>query len=203
MKRATSGQIDKFFEEAIRIQAEEPVPVRRRLKRGESVGIPEIGLPGACLSGTAVFVDEYPDGTLCAVIPNPAVLAHALLAVVVLKDDGKMSGDELRFIRRTMGLTQSQLAAKLGSSREKITRMERGAAVITASDASAARLHGVMHLLRDLPADAKRSLGVSLGVPMFGFADSMEGSRSRIRQSKRPSPLDLAPNVRLEIAPSA
>jgi hypothetical protein len=50
----------------------------RRLREGESVPVPELGLPNARLSGTSLSVMEFDDGTISAVIPNPAGLLQAM-----------------------------------------------------------------------------------------------------------------------------
>jgi transcriptional regulator with XRE-family HTH domain len=197
VKRATEQQLDEFFAEALRIQDAEPTPVRRKLKRGEAVEIPEIGLPGATLSGTEVLVDEYPDGTICALIPKPTILIHALLALLVFREHDKMSGDVLRFIRRTMSLTQAELAAKIGTSREKVTRMETGSIPVTISDAGAIRHHGAMFWLRELNVtpESQKLLSDALGLPTETATPTASTRRgTRKGEVGRSYPLEVSRN---------
>lgn len=144
---------DERIRAAIAAYDAEPEPVMRYLRPGESVAIPEIGLPSARLAGTNIEVAEYPDGTIIAAIPAPARLMDALFVAIVARADGSLSHDELVFVRRHMDFTQSELAERLGVARETVTRMEQGKAPIMKATADAVRLHGVMHILRTMPKD--------------------------------------------------
>ena len=51
---------------------------------------------------------------------------HRALAAGIVADKAPMSGQELRFIRKLMGLSQNGLARLLGSSDQRVARWEKG-----------------------------------------------------------------------------
>ncbi len=147
------------MEQAFAAFDEEPRPRRRRLRKDESVPVPELGLPNVSLSGTAVFVDEFPDGTRIPVIQHPKALIDGLLRLLAFREHGRLQGAEFRFIRHALGLSQAELAGQLGLSRETISRYEAGRLKIGVRVAAAIRLKAVMKLISEMPPGLRRTMG--------------------------------------------
>jgi YgiT-type zinc finger domain-containing protein len=60
------------------------------------------------------------------VIPGPThELVELRAALVALADAPAVSGDMLRFARKALGLTQAELAERIGSTFESVSRWER------------------------------------------------------------------------------
>jgi transcriptional regulator with XRE-family HTH domain len=64
------------------------------------------------------------------VIPEPDQLA-AIVAVLRVCDPMKLNGDEIRFLRKSMGWKAKDLAERLAISVEHMSRFETGSIVIT------------------------------------------------------------------------
>ena len=83
----------------------------------------ECGLPNVFVHGLEPFVDDEGD----AVIQIDAINElHREIARGIVKHEGGMSPQELRFLRTEIGLTQSELARLLHCDRQSIGRWERG-----------------------------------------------------------------------------
>ncbi len=82
------------------------------------------------------FVEETPYGR--GVRVEHADQLHRVLAHTIVLDKAPMSGQEMRFIRKLMSLSQHGLARLLGCSDQRIARWEKGQTVTI--DPSAERL---------------------------------------------------------------
>ncbi len=85
-----------------------------------------------------------------------------LLTVTVASRDGRLSGDEARFLRKRLGLTQKELGERMGANKITISDWERGAETIsTAHD----------YILRGLVLS-----------PLASKSPSSRSSRARVEQ---------------------
>jgi len=82
----------------------------------------ECGLDNVFLEGVDVLQDDHGDEVYR--IENILDL-HKLIAYAIISRRGGLSGPELRFLRSEMGLTQEELAKRLGCTRVTISRWER------------------------------------------------------------------------------
>lgn len=83
----------------------------------------ESGLSNVYISGIAVELDD--DGDEIITIPAINELHHVIALGIVSHNKG-ISGDELRFLRTEMGLTQAELAETVHRDKQSIGRWERG-----------------------------------------------------------------------------
>ena len=81
----------------------------------------ECGLTNVILRGVKTVIDDAEEETYC--IPNVKAL-HRAIAVGIITAERAMSGEELRFLRTEMELTQEQLADILKVSRATVNRWE-------------------------------------------------------------------------------
>lgn len=131
----------------------------RRLRRGEHVSIPQLGIPHATISGEGIHVVEYEDGTISPIIANPEGLLAAVMRALVFDSGRALSGAEAAFIRRRLGLTQVQLAAKLGVARETLSKYENSTEI--APDISnAIRYFGLVDIIE---ASGPKGSGLGAG----------------------------------------
>lgn len=86
------------------------------------------------LNGFAVEETAYGPG----VRVEAADELHRVLARTIVQDKAAMSGPELRFLRKLMGLSQNGLAQLLGCNNQRVARWEKGQTA--AIDPSADRL---------------------------------------------------------------
>lgn len=82
----------------------------------------ECGLDNVFLEGVDVLQDDH--GEEVYRIENILGL-HKMIAHAIISRRGGLSGPELRFLRSEMGLTQEELAKRLGCTRVTISRWER------------------------------------------------------------------------------
>lgn len=109
----------------------------------------ESGLLNVVISGIPVEVDDEGD----EVITIPAVNElHRMIALGIVNHASGMSGDELRFLRTEMGLTQSELATLVHRDKQSIGRWERGDIDIDSSAEAVIRRFAIEKL--NLPTDA-------------------------------------------------
>ena len=83
----------------------------------------ESGLTNVFIQGIAVELDD--DGDEIITIPAINELHHVIALGIVSHSKG-MSGDELRFLRTEMGLSQAELANLVHKDKQSIGRWERG-----------------------------------------------------------------------------
>lgn len=83
----------------------------------------ECGLNNVYISGLQFQKDDAGD----VIITIPAINElHSLIATGIVQHEHGISGDELRFLRSEMGLTQSELAQFVHQDKQSIGRWERG-----------------------------------------------------------------------------
>lgn len=95
---------------------------RMRARRNQTVPYPESGIPDLYLKGTTVYRcrkcgAEYPE------FPNPRRL-HRGIADWLTQKLFPLTGPEVRFVRKQMGLSTRELAEIMGVRRESVTRWE-------------------------------------------------------------------------------
>ncbi|MGC4409950.1 transcriptional regulator [Rhizobium rosettiformans] len=83
----------------------------------------ECGLMNVFISGIDVCVDD--DGDEVVSIPAVNEL-HRVIAHGIVSHSKGMSGEELRFLRTEMGLTQTELANHVHRDKQSLGRWERG-----------------------------------------------------------------------------
>ncbi|MER8544798.1 MULTISPECIES: helix-turn-helix transcriptional regulator [unclassified Mesorhizobium] len=109
----------------------------------------ESGLLNVYIEGIAVEVDD--DGDDIITIPAVNEL-HQVIALGIVSHAKGMSGDELRFLRSEMGLTQAELAAMVHRDKQSIGRWERNEIDIDSSAEALVRRLAIEKL--GLPVDA-------------------------------------------------
>lgn len=109
----------------------------------------ESGLLNVYISGIAVEVDD--DGDEIITIPAINELHHVIATGIVDHAKG-MSGDELRFLRSEMGLTQAELATLVHRDKQSIGRWERNEVEIDSSIEALVRRLAIEKL--ELPVNA-------------------------------------------------
>jgi transcriptional regulator with XRE-family HTH domain len=82
-------------------------------------GLNHVYLLGISLMWCATCESESP------VIPRVAEL-HRVISEVLVRKDGLLSGEELRFLRKNAGFQANQFAALLGLTPEHLCRVEKG-----------------------------------------------------------------------------
>ncbi|MDK4723389.1 helix-turn-helix domain-containing protein [Rhizobium sp. CNPSo 3968] len=108
----------------------------------------ESGLKNVVISGIPVEVDD--DGDEIITIPAINELHHVIALGIVSHPKG-ISGDELRFLRTEMGLTQAELASMVHRDKQSIGRWERGEIDIDSPVEAIIRRMAIEKL--NLPAD--------------------------------------------------
>lgn len=83
----------------------------------------ESGLPNVWLLNIEVFECEC--GENFAFIPCIQEL-HKLIAKILLTQENQLSGSEIRFLRKTMGLKAKEFASLVGVKNVTVSRWERG-----------------------------------------------------------------------------
>ena len=118
-------------------------------------------------------VEETPYGQ--GVRIEDADSLHKVLAEGIVSDKVPMSGRELRFVRKLMGLSQNGLARLLGCSDQRVARWEKAQ---TAIDPSAERLFRVVvrEWLGD-DCDVKQALE-----DLADLDEEIHGRRNLVRQ---------------------
>ncbi|MGU3386928.1 helix-turn-helix domain-containing protein [Methylobacterium sp. D53M] len=109
----------------------------------------ESGLTNVFIEGATLVHDDA--GEECVTIPNINGLHRAIAHGIVTKRSA-MIGNELRFLRTEMGLTQAELAAMVHREPLAVSRWERNENEIDENAEAIIRLHAIQAL--DLPTDA-------------------------------------------------
>jgi DNA-binding transcriptional regulator YiaG len=116
-----------------------------------------MGIPLVLINGA---YEATQDGETCPVIPDPEGLeAAAAVARATMPD--KLSGDEIRFLRRALRLKASVLAKFLDVTAETFSRWENGRETISANAERILRLR-VVHALRKRAPGVKTDDGIIL-----------------------------------------
>jgi len=108
----------------------------------------ECGLDNVFIEGLQVVLDD--DGEEVYTIPRVADL-HRAIAAGILRHKYGMSGDELRFLRTEMGMTQAELSKLVHVDKQTIGRWERGETEIGAAEEALIRRYAmeVLNIDRD------------------------------------------------------
>lgn len=83
----------------------------------------ECGLGNVFIDGLETFRDD--DGDEVITIPAVNEL-HKVIALGIVSHEHGMSGEELRFLRTEMGLTQAELGSLVHHDKQSVGRWERG-----------------------------------------------------------------------------
>lgn len=110
----------------------------------------DIGLPNVYLLN-GVDIEQDPDYGKLVTIADIHNLHHAIGLHIVTKPD-RMSGDELRFLRKQMELTQAALASRLRVDVQTIANYEKGTTAKVGAAEVAMRLLFTLHIM---PSDAR------------------------------------------------
>ncbi|MFH0810241.1 MAG: helix-turn-helix domain-containing protein [Pseudomonadota bacterium] len=104
-------------------------------------------------------VYECPNGHRLPAIPNIRGL-HEAMAEWLLEKPGRLSGAEVKFLRKHMRLKSAELAALLGISKQRMSQLENGVAT---PSKQTTRLVRAIYALRviDLGENAERAARVA------------------------------------------
>ncbi len=108
----------------------------------------ESGLDHVIIKDVQFLADDA--GEACVTIPNVNGLHKAIACGIVRRTNG-ITGQELRFLRTEMGMTQAELAAMVHREPLAVSRWERGESPIDSNAEALIRLQAAKQL--DLPAD--------------------------------------------------
>ncbi|MFJ6323835.1 MULTISPECIES: helix-turn-helix domain-containing protein [unclassified Rhizobium] len=108
----------------------------------------ESGLQNVVISGILVEVDD--EGDEIITIPHVNEL-HQMIALGIVTHPKGISGDELRFLRTEMGLTQAEMAQLVHRDKQSIGRWERAEVEIDSTAEAIVRRLAIETL--GLPAD--------------------------------------------------
>ena len=116
----------------------------------------ECGLDNVFIQGAVRFGDHA--GEEAVTIPAIGNL-HRVIAEGIVMHPAKMTGQELRFMRSEMGLTQAQLAAILKVTLLTVSRWERNETPVNDAAEMLVRLHSVEKLRLDVELDVESVSG--------------------------------------------
>jgi putative zinc finger/helix-turn-helix YgiT family protein len=113
---------------------------------------PALGLPGVVLKNAVEEVYCTSCGTVDSVhFPNMAGLSAAI-AVARVKQNIRLSGTDIRFLRKALGLNQQELADLMGVRNETVSRWEAGRQPIEAPSEKLLRALTAIKLSDQTPA---------------------------------------------------
>ncbi|NJO33385.1 MAG: helix-turn-helix transcriptional regulator [Rhodospirillales bacterium] len=101
------------------------------------------GLDNVIIKGVAFVVDDH--GKKVVQIPNINGLHRAIASSILNRKSG-MKGQELRFLRTEMGMTQAEMATLVHRTPLAISRWERGEQPIAGNAEALIRLHAAEQL---------------------------------------------------------
>lgn len=113
----------------------------------------ECGLPNVVLVGVLVFHCHC--GEIRVQIPAASVL-HRVIALELIKKPSLLAGDEVRFLRKHVGCSATELADILGATKVSMSRWETGAGRITKNTDRVLRLAFFMAMVE---RDAEVAVG--------------------------------------------
>lgn len=105
----------------------------------------ECGIKNVMIYGVSPVIDD--DGEEVIIIKNIRDL-HIAITDAVIHKTGRMTGEEMRFLRTEMGKTQEELAETMGYDRQQIARWEKGLVEIPRSIDILMRTISVQNLLK-------------------------------------------------------
>ncbi|MCC5876768.1 MAG: helix-turn-helix domain-containing protein [Candidatus Sumerlaeia bacterium] len=157
-KRNVADTQSKKLAEGLKSHLAAPKGKRRKLRKGELVPFPQIGMPSAKIGGTTIEVVEYPDGTISPILPAISKLIDQVFRRIILSSNDTLTNEEFVFVRRHLGMTQEHLAEELNIARGTINRYEKGKLAIPREKGLAIRFFGLLHILNQLPADVREAI---------------------------------------------
>ena len=110
------------------------------------------GLDNVIIKGVTFIVDDH--GEKIIQIPNINGLHKAIVESILERKSG-MTGQELRFLRTEMGMTQAEMAALVHRTPLAISRWERGEQLIAGNAEALIRLHAAEQLGIDIDASVQ------------------------------------------------
>lgn len=112
-------------------------------KGQEPLHYTECGLDDVYLvSGYERETTPYGDGIIIRDLDN----LHRAIGIYLVQEKKVLNGKEIRFLRKQMDLTQSELSRYFGLSHQQVARWEKGQSEITESAASLLRLLYLGHV---------------------------------------------------------
>ncbi len=116
----------------------------------------ECGLNNVFIEG-AVSIGDHSDKELVTI---PAIgHLHRVIAQGIVTHPAKMTGQELRFLRSELGLTQAELAAILKVTLLTVSRWERNETPVSDAAEMLVRLHAATKLRLDVDLDVESVSG--------------------------------------------
>jgi putative zinc finger/helix-turn-helix YgiT family protein len=110
----------------------------------------ECGLNSVNLANVLVFHCTNPNcGAVVPEIPAMSEL-HRGIVFSIIQKESLLSGSEIRFLRKTVGLTAVELAQLLGIHKTNLSRWENGARPISKKSDCAVRLLAIAAIMQDL-----------------------------------------------------
>jgi putative zinc finger/helix-turn-helix YgiT family protein len=85
----------------------------------------ESGLPNVVLQGLEIAQCEA-CGNEDVILPFPEKIHWAIARALVAENPARMTGEQLRFLRKHVGFSGDELARHLGTDKTKISKWERG-----------------------------------------------------------------------------
>ena len=147
----------------------------------ETVNYDACGLPGVTLAG--VQVSRCPNCNEVEIhIPNIEGL-HRALALAIARKTARLTPEEIRFLRKYLGLSSSDFAQHLGVAAETVSRWEQGR---TAMGTTADRLlrllaltrepvsHYPLELLRDVARTSPKAMRIEMKSDEGGWHPARE-----------------------------
>ena len=126
----------------------------------------ECGLVNVFVEGLEPMIDD--NGEEVIRIPQIALL-HLEISMGIILQDGSISGNELRFLRTEMGMTQSDLARVVHRDKQSIGRWERNEASLEPNAEIVIRGLAIERL--DLQADVSIEDHSRRSIPSAGLDD--------------------------------
>ncbi|MBI1867736.1 MAG: transcriptional regulator [Methylocystis sp.] len=114
------------------------------------------GLENVLIEGVNFLADD--SGDECLEIPNINGL-HRAIAYGIVTRRSSMSGNELRFLRTEMGMTQAELANMLHRESLAVSRWERGEVALDGNAEALVRLYAIQALNLQDHADVREIAG--------------------------------------------
>jgi len=135
----------------------------REKKLAEYEAAPILGMRSVVVKDLPAFVCPACGETIIAGEVLDKV--HTNLLVLVLTSDYVLSGEEVRFIRKALRLSQSEFADRLGVHRTTVTRWETGEVPVEAPVSIAIRALAAVPRVGSLNADQRKAVVSSFERP--------------------------------------
>ena len=124
----------------------------------------ECGLDNVFIEGVEIIRDEDGEEVVCIPAINEL---HKTIAEGILRQEGAMSGKELRFLRTEMGMTQAELGQLLHRDAQTIARWEKGEIPIDGNADTVVRKLAAekLNIVLDVPTEELARLTVPTAKP--------------------------------------